>query len=162
MAGHVHENQHASGVGFMPDDKVIGSVRAIVKGNYSFFCVILGEFDGMDGVNVPVPDPGRAYEWLGREAGNEGNAATDREKYKPSRGRALFKDFVDGTRSKVCDRIRTRIAMDEALHAADEGALEMMESPYGTGEPAVFEGTIDFFPRDDAEATDFARAVRLG
>jgi hypothetical protein len=134
----------------------------LIKGKLLQSWQVLHEFDGMDGVNVPVPDPGRAYEWLGREAGNEGNAATDREKYKPSRGRALFKDFVDGTRSKVCDRIRSRIAMDEALHAADEGALEMMESPYGTGEPAVFEGTIDFFPRDDAEAADFASAVRLG
>ena len=52
MAGHVHEDQDAGSVRFVPDNEVIGSVRAfvnsdaIVERNYSFLRVIVGEFDG--------------------------------------------------------------------------------------------------------------------
>src|SRR6202051_2119483 len=52
MAGHVHEDQHAASVGFMPDNEVIGSVSAfvnsdaVVERNNSLLRVILGEFDG--------------------------------------------------------------------------------------------------------------------
>jgi len=73
----------------------------------------------------------------------------------PLRGRFRFSDFVAfaGDRTGV----RHRIRIDRATGAADDGALQFIESPFASGETVEFRGEVRWF-QDGAE-DDSARLL---
>ncbi len=116
------------------------------------------ELDGWDGV---FPNSTESGTWLGSKTGNARTEAERTHSFDPSRGRAYFSDFVDAS-SAGRTALRTRIKMDEARGAADDGMMQISESPYASGERATFEGTIDFWEKGTGELRRFTEAVRLG
>ena len=68
---------------------------------------------------------------------------------RPLRGSFLFGDFAAD--KDVSDAIRTRIRIDEARGAVAKGAYLAMESPFESGEDAVFSGTVRFAARNGEE-----------
>ncbi len=82
--------------------------------------------------------------------------------FNPQRGRLRLSDFFHSSNLADAVGVRTRIRMDHERHAADDGALQFLESPFAPGETATFEGEIDYFARDAAEGIRIADAVRDG
>ena len=81
-------------------------------------------------------------EWFGVESKPGSND-------RPLRGSFLFGDFVAD--KEVSDAIRTRIRIDEARGAVAKGAYLAVESPFESGEDAVFCGAVRFAARNGEE-----------
>jgi len=93
--------------------------------------------------------------WFGSRRGN----------WIAERGRFRFSDFVvvrdgDGSSATPVSR-RHRIRIDETTGAADDGALQVIESPFAPGERVSFKGEIRFFAGEEADvASRLERAFR--
>ena len=99
--------------------------------------------------DVPVED------WLGTTSDQAAGS------YAPHRRRILFRDLtVRDDRPRP--GMRVRISIDDSRGAADEGMLQVLETPFTAGEQAVFVGQVELLARDDAEAREMAQAVRVG
>jgi hypothetical protein len=70
-------------------------------------------------------------EWFGKGA----------SVFQPSRGRFRFSDFVA---TKGAKGILHRIRIDDERNAADDGALQFIESPFKPGEKVTFEGSVSW------------------
>lgn len=89
-----------------------------------------------------MPDPAS---WFGPSAQQGGNRKNPGGDFQRHNTRIFFSDFVhkeEPTHEKKRRGRRWRVAIDETLHAAKEGQLQLMESPFRAGETAKFEGTI--------------------
>ncbi|HEV2719553.1 MAG TPA: RAMP superfamily CRISPR-associated protein [Thermoanaerobaculia bacterium] len=90
-------------------------------------------------------------DWFGTRTGG----------WNATRGRFRFGDFTE--RRSIAEepqpfRGRHRIRIDGATGAAREGALQVIESPFGAGEEVVFEGDVTWFS-NDADAAETARLL---
>ena len=94
-------------------------------------------------------------QWLGKISPELGN--------EPMRGRMQWSDFVDWTTTPSTDPpSRTRIAIDDERGAADSGMLQVLESPYASGETAAFEGTIHWLGSDSESERPVLEALERG
>jgi hypothetical protein len=85
----------------------------------------------------------RALEWLG-------DASPMNSQDEPARGRLMFDDFADlQNEPKPEQPVRYRIEIDEERGAADAGKLQMMESPYASGQVVDFQGQVRFLVGDE-------------
>ncbi len=95
-------------------------------------------------------------DWLGKLSGNPENwSGVD-----PRRARLVFSDFehdrnVEGGR-------RYRIQIDRQRGAAREGAYQIMESPFASGEEVSFQGSIRYLATDEGEAGKIQKYVEVG
>lgn len=118
---------------------------------------------GADGLT-----PADVEEWFGPRAGSAGRGGRPgpvpqpSDRFDPERGLLRFRDFVLDGMSPRDDAVRVRIRMDDARGAADEGALQVLESPFAPGETVRFKGQIEFFARDEAEQDRITLWVRRG
>jgi hypothetical protein len=115
-------------------------------------------WEGLQGLAPDLPDEDLVGDWLGEGAGNTKDIEAS---FDPKRGRVHFSDFVD-RESPAKAPVRTRIKMDEDRGSADDGMLQMLESPYASGERAAFAGTLHFFECEAGEGRRFLKAVQLG
>ncbi|MHB9000152.1 MAG: RAMP superfamily CRISPR-associated protein, partial [Thermoanaerobaculia bacterium] len=76
---------------------------------------------------------------------------------EPARGHFVFTDFI-GPKGK--SGRRHRIAIDSATGAAREGALQVIESRFGAGEPVAFKGTVHCFGSDGETRRKLEQAFR--
>lgn len=80
------------------------------------------------------------------------------------RGRLRFGDFVEQrTGEKDSSKrspVRHRIRIDESTGAADDGALQVIESPFAAGQFITFLGDIRYFAASDEEAAQVEANVR--
>lgn len=85
----------------------------------------------------------KSEEWFGSREGG----------WSATRGRFRFTDFVESRApSRASVPWRHRIRIDEETGAADDGALQVIESPFAAGEKVVFTGEVSFFgSASDAE-----------
>jgi hypothetical protein len=83
-----------------------------------------------------------ASEWLG-------DASLPDSQDEPARGRLMFDDFADiQTEPEAGHPVRYRIEIDEDRGAADAAKLQMMESPYASGQVVQFQGQVRFLVSD--------------
>jgi hypothetical protein len=87
----------------------------------------------------------RINAWFGQESlEDSGNA--------PQRGRLFFDAWWSDKSSKqVASQTLYRIAIDPATGASEEGAIQMIESPYQRGQGVTFSGRINTWMSDDNE-----------
>ena len=77
--------------------------------------------------------------------------------YDPERGRLRFTDFhttASGDPTRVIERIR----IDPDSGSVAGRMLQMVEAPFGYGEPVVFQGDVEFIA-DDVEAKQIAQEL---
>ena len=103
------------------------------------------------------PSEVQIVKWLGDKSENRKDRITAVE---PLRGQLHFGDFV--TKATGVNRVRVRIRMDETRGSADEGALQVIETPFGVGEEVAFTGFIGYFAEDRKESEVICRWVESG
>ena len=97
-----------------------------------------------------------ASEWLG-------NASPRESDDRPVRGRLAFGDFADRrTDAEAESAPRYRIAVDEVRETAAGQMMQMMESPYGSGQLVDFEGEARFVAADGEEPEGIRSALERG
>jgi hypothetical protein len=99
-------------------------------------------------------DQRRIDDLLGKASGDA------RGDWLPRAGRLAFSDFEAGQEGG--SHIDTSVSLDDARHAAEEGALRHLEIPFLPGEQIPFQGEIRFLARDEGEAGLVARHVEQG
>ncbi|MBI1358247.1 MAG: hypothetical protein GC160_28260 [Acidobacteria bacterium] len=94
--------------------------------------------------------------WLGDESPK---ASDDR----PERGRMKWSDFVDwSTEPAKRSPSRTRIQIDDERGAADEAMLQVLESPYASGQPVTFKGEVKWLAADDESEHQVVESLQKG
>jgi len=94
--------------------------------------------------------------WLGEKSGNPENGGG----VEPRRGRLVFGDLVHDR--NVEGGRRYRIEIDPKRGAAREGAYQIIESPFASGEEVTFGGSIQYLARDEEEAKRIQQYVEVG
>ena len=79
---------------------------------------------------------------------------------EPFRALWQWSDFIHPQR-KEADGKTFRICIDRDRGAVDEGAYQVIETPFAAGERVTFEGVIDFYA-EQTEAEKICRVVRFG
>ena len=78
--------------------------------------------------------------------------------FSPRRGRLAFSDFVCHAREES-DRVDHRIQRDPVRKAVRAGHFQVIASPFRPNEDATFEGSLEFFAGDEAEARNTERIL---
>jgi len=110
-----------------------------------------------------IPNARRIEELLGRRTANyefENGPATPESEaaYLPERGRTTFTDFT-APREAGSTALRYRISIDPIQQAAQDGMLQVLESPFASGEPVPFKGVIRLL--GEVKPPDVMDAVQL-
>jgi len=113
------------------------------------------EMDGVDGHSLPV----RIDDLLGGHTGDEFNVEQSPE---PQRGRLRFSDFLCEKDMPAQPPVRSRIKIDPARGSVARGALQVLETPFASGEKATFTGTISYIAANAAEANAIKSQVVKG
>jgi hypothetical protein len=87
--------------------------------------------------------------------------ARETSDYQPRRGNLRFTDFKY-TGDQAAPEAIYRIRMDAERGAADEGAMQIMESPFAPGQPVSFTGEIGYSARDPAEVDTIQAYIHKG
>ena len=119
--------------------------------------------------------------WLGKWLGDDAASG-----FEPRRKRLTFTDFVfiskepseraaktvmptakagskeESSKCKRETKTRFRIRMDAERGAADEGALQLIESPFASGKIVEFEGTACFLAKSREEIQRLEWALEIG
>ncbi|MBK8906685.1 MAG: hypothetical protein IPM60_01880 [Rhodospirillales bacterium] len=126
--------------------KLRQALRDLAKADRAARCFAMRSGQAISG----TPFKPHLKDWLGGEDHGSGQA----------RARVQFADFraeEDG----VEDAMRTRIKIDAASGTAEDGALQIMETPYAAGAAIVFTGRIVILAPPH-EASKIADAIRRG
>jgi hypothetical protein len=94
-------------------------------------------------------------EWLGDESVPDSDDA-------PTRGRLVFDDFADRCTTPGGGDTRYRIEVDEVRGAATAQQMQMMESPYASGQVVNFEGRVRFLTSNGKGASGLREALERG
>ena len=129
---------------------------SLIRGNLRHAWKALREnFPGRN--EIPSEDETKA--WFGAES----ETGTDDE---PCRGWARFAEYWTVDKRTVEQRkdkgVRHRIERNQEKGAVESGSLQVIESPFSTGESVVYSGWIRAWCRDAAEADRLAQWIRKG
>src|SRR5205085_2002824 len=102
------------------------------------------------------PTEERVRRWLGAASEEKTSPASSVD---PVRGRLAFGDFVTPA---VGGETITRVKVDAARDAVDEGALQVIEAPFAPGEAVPFTGQISYFAADEDEHREISKWVVQG
>jgi hypothetical protein len=80
--------------------------------------------------------------------------------HDPLRGELYFSDFIHAGPNGHGRLHRIRIDSDRS--AADEGALQVIESPIAVGQQAEFRGEIEFFAADATQSEQIRKEIEAG
>jgi hypothetical protein len=128
---------------YLAGSHVLGKVRHALQR--------LLEIQKRAGGSGPIPDA-CIEDWFGGQ-GDEGEGYAKRR-------RIFFSDFTSANPGNPA-ATRTRIAIDRERGAAKQGALLTLETPYRSGEPVEFSGSVHAIG-PDGERETMARTLRLG
>ncbi len=101
------------------------------------------------------PGSAKVSSWLG-----DPSAAGSND--EPNRGSLSFSPYWRTQASARRGELRYRIAIDPERGAVDTGALQVMESPFASGEEVSFKGQASAWLEDRKQAEDLGRWLRLG
>lgn len=128
--------QDNDGQCYLPGTQVKGRLREAIQ--------MLSQFVGLSSDDL--------NDWFGQKSQED-------KDNQPERGRLIFGDFV--SRHLRLDAVRTRIRIDPARGAVEEGAYQVIEAPFAAGDEIDFKGAIRFFCRD-GELLKFREAIEKG
>jgi CRISPR/Cas system CSM-associated protein Csm3 (group 7 of RAMP superfamily) len=94
---------------------------------------------------------------FGKESAYEAGASSSVE---PNRGLLVFDDFV--AVEKENKETLFRISIERERRAAQQGAYQVIESPFAVGEEVEFAGCIRYFAKDQKEADEIKGHIELG
>jgi hypothetical protein len=80
----------------------------------------------------------------------------------PRRGTVFFGDFVDGKTATGASCTRFRVRIDEQMGSVQHGMVQVIESPWRSGEPVTFVGTVRVLAENGDKAAEVRGAVERG
>jgi hypothetical protein len=111
----------------------------------------------LQAANEGSPSQANITKWLGDKSEKKTKHVSTVD---PLRGQLLFDDFV--TEATGRNESRVRIRMDDGRGSADEGAMQVIETPFGVGEEVAFAGSVRYFAKDKGESEEIRGWVDCG
>jgi hypothetical protein len=99
-------------------------------------------------------------DWFGERSEKATQSGGGGSSVEPYRALLRWGDFTHPSVARTGGNT-FRIRIDRARGAADEGAYQVIETPFAPGERVTFEGAVEFFAEDD-EAREIQRAIAFG
>ena len=107
-----------------------------------------------------VPSKSEIQDWFGQGTADAARPVDTaaHQTFTPSPGRVRFNDFTLTSAEAKSQRLRTRISIHPTKGCAEEGMLQVLESPFLPDTPVAFSGVANF-DGPDTEAAKFRQAL---